>query len=519
MRIGSVRLGHLLCSAVALCGALVLGEAQAQTLRVGMSGSDMATLDPHRAVATLDSAIVNWMFNGLVRIKPGQINPELIEPDLASSWETTPDHLTWTFKLRQGVECQGGYGPLTANDVVFSLKRAMNKETSAFFADYSSVKSVEATAPDSVTITLSEPVPSLLGLLIPYHGGNIVCQKAVEALGDGFARSPFGTGPFEFAEYQPQRYVRLKANEKYFRGAPQIKEIIYNYIASDSSRDLAFQSGEIDLVNGRVNEQWLTRTKEIPGTTVAVLGPYELHSLLPNMSQKPFDDIRVRQALAHAIDVESLVKFRGPSIARAPKSVIPSGFLGYAEVPLYKYDPAEAKRLLAEAGHPNGITIKSIQTSLAGMLTTAEVYQAQLRKSGINLEFVMVDHPTFHAQIRQDLSQLVYYGAARFPIADTYLTQFFDSASIPGKPTAVTNFSHCDVADAEIRSARTEADLEKQKALWATAQKKIAEAVCSIPMFEMGQLWAWNEKLAFAYPIVGSLGLSPPLDETTKLAN
>lgn len=503
----------------AAAGMAVSTALCAQTLRVAVPGNDMASLDPYRATATLDVNVVNWLFNGLVRIKPGQVNPELIEPDLAESWTSSADKKEWTFKLRDKVSCQGDYGTLTADDVVFSLKRAATKETSSFFADYAAFDKIEAADPKTVKITLKEAVPSLLGLLVNYHGGNIVCRKAVEKLGPEFARMPIGTGAYQVVEYQPQQFVRLRANESYFRGTPQIKEILFRYMASDSSRDLAFQAGEIDLVNGRFEDSWVKRIGQLPNTAVDVIGPRELHSIHLNLTQKPLDDIRVRKAIAHAIDRDAIVKFRGTSLSMVADSVVPRGYLGHATVPLLKHDVAEAKRLLAEAGYPNGITIKSIQTTLPAMLTTMQVVQAQLRAAGINLEFNLVDHPTFHAQIRQDLSQLVYYGAARFPVADTFLTQFFDSPAIVGKPTAVTNFSHCDVADAEIAAARSEPDLAKQKALWETAQKKIIDAVCAVPLYEMGQPWAWKNKLSFGYKVEGSLGLSPPIDETTRLAN
>ena len=138
---------------------------------------------------------------------------------------------------------------------------------------------------------------------------------------------------------------------------------------------------------------------------------------------------------------------------------MPSGYLGTDEkAPLYPYDPAKAKALLTEAGYPNGVTIKTIHTTLTGMQTLIEAVQAQLKKAGINLDIELVEHATFHAQIRKDLSPIVHYQAARFPVADVYLTQFFDSASIVGTPTAVTNFSHCNVADDDIRAARAATD-------------------------------------------------------------
>jgi peptide/nickel transport system substrate-binding protein len=487
--------------------------AEAQSLRIALNGNDLATLDPHRASASPDLNIVNWMFNGLVRIQPGQINPELIEPDLAESWTASSDNKTWIFKLRAGVTCQNGKD-LSAADVVSSLKRAANKETSTYAVDFAPFQSVEALDQRQVKIVLKEQVPSLLGLLIPYHGGNIVCP------GGRDEKFPVGTGPFQFVQYAPQQYVKLKANEKYFRGSPKIKEIVVRYIQSEASRDLALQTNELDMIVGRFEEAWFRRIAKLPDTTVKTLGPGELNSVYLNLSKPPLNDVRVRRAIAHAIDRNALVAFRGGSVSTAAKSVIPAGFLGFTPLDLPKYDTALSKKLLSEAGYPpKALTITAIESSVQSMISTMQVVQSQLRVVGINLELVPVDHATYHSQIRQDLSQVVHYGAARFPVADTYLTQFFASSSIVGKPTAVTNFSHCAAADAEIGAARTESDLTKQKALWAVAQRKILDDVCSIPLFEAGYPWAWNNRVRFARAFEGSLNFSPPIDETTQIKN
>ncbi len=278
-------------------------------------------------------------------------------------------------------------------------------------------------------------------------------------------------------------------------------------------------AGEIDMLNGRYEDTWIKRMQGVPNTTVVAFGPGELHALYLNMSKPPLDDIRVRQAIAHAVDRDALVRFRGTTISKPATSVIPSGFLGYEALPLAKYDLAEAKKLLVESGHPNGLTIKVIQTTLPAMMTTMQVVQSQLRTAGITLDIVPVDHPTYHAQIRQDLSQIVYYGAARFPVADSYLSQFFESAATVGTPGAITNFAHCQAADAEIAAARSEPDPAKQVALWVAAQKKINDAVCSVPMYEMLTPWAWKANLDLGYAVEGSLSLSPPLTEKMHYKN
>ncbi len=492
--------------------------AQKTTLVVGMQTQDAGVLDPHINSGTPGKALMNWMFNGLVRIKPGQFSPDQIEPDIAQSWTSSPDGKEWTFKLRQGVQCHHDGGEFTADDAVFSLKRASTKDSSAFSSDYSAFDKVEAVDKYTIKITLKQAIPSLLGQVMNYHGGNMVCKKAAEALGkDGFGKKPAGTGPFMFAEYVPQQYVKLVANPKYFRGEPKLKEIIYRFIPSDASRDLALQAGEIDMMIGRQEQAWVERTNKTPGLKVLTFGPAEMSVVHLNMMQPPLDNLKVRQAVAHAISREGIWQFRGQNISRQAVSVVPSGYLGTNETAaLLPHDIAKAKALLAEAGHPNGITIKAIHTTLPGMMSFIEAVQAQLKRAGITLDITPVEHPTFHQQIRQDLSQLTHFQAARFPIADVYLTQFFHSRSIVKTPTAVTNFSHCKVADAEIDAARNERDAAKQIALWKAAQDKIIAEVCAVPVNEMLMNWAIRDSLDLGYELKGSLNLGPPVTEMTR---
>ena len=508
--------------AAGFVGALLLAAvvpAQAEkVLNVGMAAADLGSLDPHRTATTPDKAIIGWMFNGLVRFKPGTMNPEAIEPDLAQSWDASPDQLTWTFHLRKGVQCNNGYGELGADDVVFSLKRASDPKISSFSSDYADVASIEA--PDAATVQLKfkRRPPSVLGILTNYQGGNIVCKKAMEKLGDDFRTKAVGTGPFAVESYTPNQSVTLVANKSYFRGAPKIDRIVYRYIPSDATRDLAYSSGEIDLLYGRQDQVWVERMKSLPHTVVDVFGPGELSDINLNITKKPLDDLRVRQAMAYGVNRADLVKFKGALTAREAVSIIPHDYLGTDErAPLYPYNPAKAKQLLMAAGYPDGVKITVIQTSLPSMLNTMQIVQAQLKKVGIDLQLEVVDHPTFHAQIRKDLSMAVMYAAARLPVADVYLTQFFHSRSIVGTPTAVTNFSHCGVADQEIDGARQTADLAKQKALWKEAQDKLITEVCAVPLYEQLQVWAHRDKLDYGYKLDASLTLGPIINEQSTL--
>ncbi len=506
----------LLASAIAFA-APALAQPKT-TLNVGIAAQDIGQLDPHFAVSTIDRIPAAWMFSGLVRFPPGSIDPSKLEPDLAESWESSPDGLTWTFHLRHGVQFHGGFGELTAEDVVFSLKKAGDAKTSAFASELRPFQSIDAIDPYTVRIVLKENVPSLLGIVTDYAQGYIVSKKAVEQKGDAFKRDPIGTGPFAFASVRPNQSLELTANEQYFRGAPKIRKISYRFIPSNASRDLAFQNGELDVNYGIADQAWVNRAKALPHTIVDVFEPAEEGELHLNTTVKPLDDIRVRQAIAYAVNRPELVRWRGPDVSREGQSVVPRGYLGFtADNGLLANNVEKAKELLKEAGYPNGLTIKIVMTQLPEMLSAAQVFQAQLKRAGINLDMQLVEHATFHQQIRQDLSPIVYYSAARFPIADVYLTQFFHSRSIVKTPTAVTNFSHCNVADADIDAARSATDKTKQLALWADAQRKIAAQVCAVPLFETLLVFERHDNVDYGYKLEGSLSLGPLITEATQI--
>lgn len=490
--------------------------AQKTTLTLGAAAADVGNLDPHFATSTSDRILVAWIFGGLVRFAPGTTDPATIEPDLAESWEFSDDNLVWTFNLREGVEWHHGYGAVTASDVVFSLEKAADPERSAFASEYAAIESVEAIDDRTVRITLSETVPNLLGLLTNYAGGFILPQEAYEERAEGFGREPVGFGPFQLESVTPGLAVNFVAHESYFRGAPKLESITYRFLDNNSSRDLAFLAGEVDAATGLADQRWLQRTASQPGVVVDTFDPAELTTLQINVTKPPFDDIRVRQALAHGIDTEAMAQYRGPEFTRVGLSAIPSNNLGFTdEAGVLPYNPDRARELLTEAGYPDGITVRVVSTQLPSLESTTQILQGQLAEVGINLDLQPVEHATWHQMIRQDLSPLVLYGAARFPVADYYLTQFYDSASAIGQPGAVTNFSHCSVADEQIREARVETDEALQIELWQEAQKLIIGEVCAIPITETLQVWARRETLDWGFDLQGSMSLGPLVTEQT----
>ena len=192
-----------------------------------------------------------------------------------------------------------------------------------------SVGTLEAVDPLTVRITLRENVPNLLGIVTNYSGGYIVSRRAATERGDGFARAPIGTGPFALERVTPNASAEFVAHPQYFRGAPRIQRISYRFIPSDASRDLAFQNRELDINYGRADQTWLTRTRALPGVTVEVFEPGELTILNLDITRPPFNDLRIRQAVAHAINRPEMVRFRGADVSREAQSLVPRGYLGF----------------------------------------------------------------------------------------------------------------------------------------------------------------------------------------------
>lgn len=486
-------------------------------LRVSSGAADNATFDPHRATSTHDKGVVSQMFNGLLRFPPGSADPTKLEADLAESWQASDDSRVWTFKLRKGVQFHGGYGEMTADDVVYSLERAADPKRSSFASTFNGVEKFEAVDPHTVRITLKYPDAAFPGRVSNYHGGNIVSKKAATELDTKFGARPIGTGPFAFGEHVTQQYVKLVANDQYFRGKPQVGGLMYRMIPSDSARELAFTSGEVDVMQGKREQRWVENARKRQHN-VDIFEPAEFRILHLNRNIKPLDDIKVRQAIAAAVNVDQILKYVGADVGSKGCSVVPEGYLGHdCSAGSFQYDVEKAKRLLAEAGHPNGITLTSIVSNISAQLPIMEIVQAQLAEANIKLNMEVVDHATYQARSRQDQSAIVFYGAARFPNADAYLSEFFDSAAAIGSPTAMSNFSHCSVADESIRGARIEPDPARQLELWKDAQRKIHEDVCSLPLFGLKQVWVRGPKVDYGYALEGALNLAPPITEQTRV--
>ena len=501
-------------------------------LRIAQNAADIGSLDPHFATTTQDRSLVDMVFNGLVRYKPG--DGSVFEPDVATSIPASrivDGKQVWTFQLRKGVMCHATTGvptyELTSEDVVYSLQKSADKNRSAYAADYTGM-TVEAPDAQTVKVTLDKPLSPVLffAKVANYNGGFIVCKKTAEKLGpDGMKTHPAGTGPFMFKSYSSKERVQLVANPAYFRGKPQLDGVDFRYMPDISSRELALRNSQLDVINGAPDKAWVDKMKGVSGVKVDVFGVGEVAVLHLQTTAPPLNKPEVRKAIAHALDRDEFLALVGPGIGENVFSPVPVKFLagGLTQQELaakgldYKLDREKAKKLLADAGYPNGFSMEMVTSEMTGYRVLYESMQAQLAKVGIKANVKLVDHSTMHSMIRKDANPLVVYIAWR-PNADVYFTQFLhsDSTVVTGKKPN-TNFSHYNKIDGLIEQARNETDQAKQVALWKEAQIKALEEMVVYPIQYQNQVYARSTAVDYGHELISVLALYPGITEKTRL--
>ncbi len=524
-------------------GALVYGDelADEQDLRIAFDSGDVSSLDPHFATTTMDRSIVNPIFNGLVRYPPG--NQVGFEPDLATEWEVSDDGLTWTFVLREGVyfhpspNYPDGY-ELTAEDVVYSLRRAADPERSGFHAAYRGLEFEEV---DRYTVAVSLELPMsetlFLAKVANNEGGFIVPKRVLEEQGEEwFATNPVGTGSFKFSSYTPLENVVLVGNDQYFRGAPILDSVTYEFMPPVGSREFGLRAGELHIIEGLKEEIWRVEMEEHPGIVAPTFGPCEVQQVHFNMEHAPFDDLRVRQAVAYVIDRDAVAHFMGmaePIYSPALAYPVP-GTPGYDMAKehgvAYETDREKARDLLDEAGYPDGFSTEVIISEMASSyLKPMEIIQDQLGEVGIDIELRVVEHATFHSLIRDNASPLVYYASFR-PDVDVFFTQFYHSASaVVYGESPITNFSHYGRVDASgdgvvdsiddlVESARWELDADVQQSLWQEAQVQLLEHMAAFPVIRLEYTFPMWDHVDLGYPLEWVwTQYSPPITEKTRI--
>jgi peptide/nickel transport system substrate-binding protein len=460
---------------------VALGDEASGNLIAAIAG-EPDQLDPQKTSAYFSFEVLENVFDTLVE------PDEKLEmrPALAASWSISPDQLTWTFHLRKGVTFHDG-SPLHAEDVVYSYDRIINEKLSNAYK-LSSVRSVRAADDDTVELNVSQPTPNLLTNIGGFKGMAIVQRKNVES--GQIATHPIGTGPFAFQSAKSGDSITLKANPHYWGGAPAVGGVIFRFISEPSTALSALQAGEIDWTDvvptQRVDE---LRGDESIRMGVAPSTDYWYLSL--NEARRPWNDVRVRQAIAYAIDRGAIVKATSYGTATANQLAIPKDSPWYSPYDRYRYDIGQAKSLLDGTGVKDQPLDMLATSEYPETVTAAQIIAHNLQPLDINVKIRTVDFATWlDEQNNGHFDMLMMGWLGNIDPDDFYYAQHHSG----GKSNA-QKFSNRDV-DKLLDAGRTETNWDTRKDIYAKAAAIIADQVSYIYLYNPSVIQAWSTHLS-----------------------
>ena len=362
---------------------VVMGPACASEIRVGYT-QDALTLDPANPGNRDTETIIRNMYDGLLTRDAAM----QVVPELADSWRQV-DPVTYEFHLRDGVHFHDGT-LMTAEDVKFTMERVLGGkiggQTNPRKDLLGPLTRVDIVDPHTVRFVLRQPWP-LLPAMLPFQ--EIVSEAFVKKVGDdGMVSQENGTGPFRLKEWSRGDRIVMERVPDYYGGSPavppvgpaRVDRVIYKVMPDNASRVAALLAGDIDIING-LPVTSVSRVRDNPGTAVMAVNGTRTFFLAINVARPPFNDVRVRRALNHAVDRKLIVARLLNGLATPLNGVLSPDAFGFdADLPEYGYDPARAKALLAEAGVPNLALTIDVD---GAQKDTAEAIASMMTRSGI----------------------------------------------------------------------------------------------------------------------------------------
>lgn len=368
---------HLKHSAAAWALMATTALAQNDTITLGMV-LEPPNLDPTGgAAAAIDEVVYANIFEGLTRFGPDGS----VQPALASDWTVSDDGLTYTFNLRDGVTFHDGT-TMDAEDVVFTLDRARAEDsTNAQKALFAGIESVTATSATSVDIKLTAPNGNL-PFNLAWGDAVIVAPESIE----NAATAPVGTGPFTFVEWAKGDHVSIARNDAYWGDTPALASATFKFISDPNAAFAAMMAGDVDAFPNFPAQETLAQFEANPGFNV-IVGSTEGETILSmNNTSGPLADVRVRKAIAHAINRQDIIDGAMHGYGTPIGSHFAPHNPDYVDLTANSaYDPEMAKSLLAEAG-AEGLTLRLMLPPPTYARRGGEIIAAQLRDVGIQTE-------------------------------------------------------------------------------------------------------------------------------------
>ena len=428
--------------------------------------------------------VLYGLHDAMLKALPGN----QLAPALAESWTVSPDGLVYEFVLRRGVKFHNGE-PVTAEDVKFSFERYRGSANKTL---KERVAAVETGEPGRVRFRLKQPWPDFVMFYSTATGaGWIVPKRYVEKVGDdGFKKAPIGAGPYRFVSFTPGVELVMEAVEGYWRKTPSVKRLVLRVIPDPTTRYAALKNGEIDVT------YWMTASlgedlRRTPGLTLRpVVSNVMFWVVFVDQwdPKSPWHDRRVRLAANLAIDRQALNQAETLGHSLLTNSIIPNTFDFFWAPPPPQYDRAQAKKLLAEAGYPNGLDAGDYTVDAAAVAIGEPVVNS-LQAAGIRVKLRPLERAAFQKGYgEKKYKNLVQSGSAAFGNAATRIEAFIASGG------AYVYGSYPDI-DGLFREQATELDRKRREATLHRIQQLMHDKAMVAPIVQVGLMSGYGPRV------------------------
>lgn len=438
--------------------------------------SDAESLD-HHFMSTINAASVTHgkIYEGLV----GRDKNAELQPLLAESWEQLDD-TTWEFKLRQDVVFHDGTD-FTADAVKATFDRVLDPAVGSPKAGvFSMVEEVKVIDEYTVQFLLSEPYAPLLSILASHESG-IFNPKAIEKFGGDDIQEPSGTGPFKFESWTPGQKIVLNRNDDYWGTPAKVSRVEFEVVPEESTRTSMVELGEAHIAEPLSISQ-MDAVNDSQNSEVYQSEGFGTEYITFNVEKEPFNDVRVRKAVSHAIEMDAIRKGVYNNVGGEANSLLGTKVFGYHEgLEIYDYNLSEAKRLLAEAGYSDGLEIKLTTMDSKERIALAEVVQSQLKGIGIKVNIEVMEYGTFVETVHSGNTEMILI-SWRNVTGDADYNQYNLMHSSSKGSSGNTSFYSNPEVDRLVEDARKESDSEKRLEMYAKAQEIEMEDAVYIPV-------------------------------------
>lgn len=426
--------------------------------------ADPKTLDPQKSIDTMSNKSITLIYDTLLDLDEN-LN---LKPNLAESWERLDD-CNVVFHLKKGVKFHNGE-ELKAEDVKFTLERAASSPQTLYL--FKPITKVTVIDDYTVQVTTDKPFGALLNNLAAVQGG-IVSKKAVLKYGDDYVNHPVGTGQYKLKEWLPGNRIVFEGFKDAYQGAPNFEELTYLTIPEVSNRMIALETGEVDVAFdiGIMDKETIENSNNLE--LVEVESPALLY-LGFDQTNPIYQNKKLREAIAYAIDNQTFVDvvFRGSAVAG--DSPLPKASPAYnRNVKKYNQDIEKAKKLLAEAGYPNGLDIELWCMDDGPRVDMCVIIQDQLKKIGINVEIKIFEFGAYVSKTALPNKELYFLSWNSSGDGDVALYPLFHSSQ-HGAPGNRSFYSNKEV-DKLLDKARVSVDEEERKSLYKEIQNILQE--------------------------------------------